>query len=381
MKTTTGGYISRLDHLRFFAAFLVFQWHFSYFNKLDYSYVPILWPLSILHQGHTGVAFFMVISGFIFSTLTTGRSVRYREFIRNRVFRIAPLLFVWVTIYFYMWNMDPVKILAAIFFFLNPDAIPGNGWSAIVEFQCYLIFPFLLIFLNRFGLRYLVGLLAFTVLVKLGVWMQAGTVQHMSYSTIVGRVDQFLCGMIAARVIKNHVFEKAKQFLPWICITVALGALSYLYHRFNVMVSSVSGLPEGNSKAALWAFIPVFEGIIYSLFIVGYLSLPIFIPKIVDRTLSKLGEVSYSLYLCHAFILSSLTPRLISYAHISIHNWIPAFFFGNLVVLPICFLMSFTTYYLIEKPFLLFRRSYLEPLNVLSIPQPQHPHPQTDALN
>lgn len=368
MQTTAGAYISRLDHLRFLAAFMVLHWHVAVFNSLSHTDVPGFWPLSLLREGHTGVAFFMVISGYIFSKISIGHTINYREFIRNRLFRIVPLFAIWITLYFYMWKVDPVKLIAAIFFFLNPNVVPGNGWSVIIEFQCYLIFPFLVLFINRYGVRYLAGLLLLSVLLKAGIWSQTGTVQGISYSTIFGRVDQFLCGMIAARLAERIPAGKLGKTSTWIILAVAAIGLSFLYHRFNVMGGYFDGNANGDSKRPLWIFLPALDGILYAALIVGYVGLPIRIPKSIDRVLARLGEVSYSLYLCHAFIVVIVMRILTNNFGVTIDTYDKEFILGTFVILPICLAFSFFTYYLVEVPFLRFRRRYLEKIPSSNVP-------------
>lgn len=334
--------------------------------------MPSFWPLSLLREGHTGVAFFMAISGYIFSKISIGHAINYREFIRNRLFRFAPLFAVWVTLYFYVGKIDPFKLIAAVFFFLNPNVVPANGWSVIVEFQCYLILPFLVLFANRHGVRYLAALLLLSVILKAGVWSQTGTVQGISYSTIFGRLDQFLCGMIAARLAERASAGALRKAFPWIAVAVSSIALSYLYHRFNEMGGYFDGNAGGDSKRALWIVMPAIEGALYGALIVGYVALPISIPKAIDVFFAKLGEVSYSLYLCHAFILITATRFLIDQLQVSIDTYAKEFVYGTFVVLPACIAFSFFTYYLIEIPFLRFRRNYLEkiPAELVSIAPP-----------
>lgn len=360
MQTTAGAYISRLDHLRFVAAFMVFHWHFAVFNSLSHTDVPQFWPLSVLREGHTGVAFFMVISGYIFSKITIGHTINYREFIRNRLFRIAPLFLIWVTLYFYLWKIDPFKLLAAVFFFLNPNVVPANGWSVIVEFQCYLMLPFLILFVNRYGVRYLLGLLLLSIALKAGVWAQTDSVQSISYSTIFGRIDQFLCGMIAARLAHTALTGPRRAVWCWLLLLLASLGLAYLYHRFNAMGGYMDGNAGGESKRPLWIVLPVLDGILYAALIAAYVGLPVSVPKWLDVFFAKLGEVSYSLYLCHAFILLTFTRFLTTQLGIVIDSYDKELLYGTFAVLPVCLAFSFFTYYLVEVPFLRFRRNYLE---------------------
>jgi len=205
MKSSSFTYFSRLDHLRLLAALMVLFWHgMRYFQQVPTAELPAFWPLSFAQEGHTGVALFMVLSGFIFQTLCRGKEVNYFEFIRNRVLRIAPLFIFWTLLYFYIGDVDPAKLFIAIVGLMNKGTIPGVGWTIIVEFQFYLLFPFLLIFTRQYGLRYLVCLLLFAVFFRWSIWYTVGTVQDLSYSTIFGRIDQFLLGMINCELACRH---------------------------------------------------------------------------------------------------------------------------------------------------------------------------------
>ena len=99
----------------------------------------------------------MTLSGFIFQAICRNRQIIYFEFLRNRILRIAPLFLVWTLFLFYTGDTDPSKLFVAILSLLNRDAVPGAGWTIIVEVQFYVIFPFLLVFTRKYGIRYLVG--------------------------------------------------------------------------------------------------------------------------------------------------------------------------------------------------------------------------------
>src|SRR4051812_6833963 len=95
MKSSTGSHFIALDHVRALAAFIVFAWHFTHATKgypIPFEYVPAVFPLSILDEGHTGVALFMALSGYLFAKLLDGKSINYRAFIWNRALRLLPLL-------------------------------------------------------------------------------------------------------------------------------------------------------------------------------------------------------------------------------------------------------------------------------------------------
>lgn len=66
MKSSSGAHYIGLDHLRALATFMVFTWHFT--HSIDgfpvpYDFTPVLPPLALLDEGHTGVALIITLSG------------------------------------------------------------------------------------------------------------------------------------------------------------------------------------------------------------------------------------------------------------------------------------------------------------------------------
>src|SRR5215203_561184 len=100
MKSSSGAHFIALDHVRGLAAFIVFTWHFTHGQgeengyPIPYEYVPDVFLLSILDEGHTGVALFMCLSGYLFAKLLDGRNINYGAFLWNRALRLLPLLAV-----------------------------------------------------------------------------------------------------------------------------------------------------------------------------------------------------------------------------------------------------------------------------------------------
>jgi peptidoglycan/LPS O-acetylase OafA/YrhL len=117
LKSSTGKYFIGLDHVRALAAFIVFTWHFIHVNNGHLAPPPIF-PLSLLTEGHTGVALFMVLSGYLFAKLLDGKNIIYTQFIWNRFLRLAPLLLLVIFIiglkkYFSGQDISTLAILAA----------------------------------------------------------------------------------------------------------------------------------------------------------------------------------------------------------------------------------------------------------------------------
>ena len=91
MKSSTGKYYQALDHIRAVAVFVVFVWHFNHFDNGQFAN-PLVFPLSLFTEGHTGVAIFMVLSGYLFAKLLGSNKIKYSIFLYNRCLRLLPLL-------------------------------------------------------------------------------------------------------------------------------------------------------------------------------------------------------------------------------------------------------------------------------------------------
>lgn len=67
MKSLNSSYISRLDHIRFFAASMVVFVHTytTFGGKLSDNYI-----IRFLLSGDTGVSLFLVLSGFLFTVIS-----------------------------------------------------------------------------------------------------------------------------------------------------------------------------------------------------------------------------------------------------------------------------------------------------------------------
>jgi len=368
MRSSSHLYFSRLDHLRLLAAFLVFYWHAGHWaNVYPPSLVPTFFPFSIFEEGHTGVALFMVLSGFVFSAICGNRTPRYGDFIRNRFLRIAPLFTVWTLLIFYTNDVTPERMLATLLGLYNKYSLLGLGWTIVIEFQFYLIFPFLLLFSRRYGARYLVGLLGTMVMLRWLLWNQLGSIQYISYWTILGRIDQFLCGMMGYVIYRRYHRWLSSPLFFLAVVTAWL----YIYHVIN-QNGGYTGQPASTYFQAMWIVVPTLEGMFYMLIAASYLRLRIHIFKWIDGSLAWLGSLSYSLYLNHEAVLGAAFNWVIKYKW-PIATPLQISLYSCLVVYPLVVAISAVTYYFIEKPFLSLRRSYLI--------EPSHTAPESGSQN
>ena len=358
----TGGHahvrLEKLDHLRFVACLMVMIWHFSH-AFVPATVVPSWTWLSLIEEGHTGVSLFCVISGFIFGWLYYGRSIVLRQFARNRALRILPIFLLWLALAYVTSTWEPAAFMVIVFTTLARYQLPsyaGPGWSILVEMQFYALFPFLISFAARYGMRYLLGLLCFFVSLRFFVWADRGYVQDIAYWTLFGRIDQFLCGMLGGIAVRQPLLhERCKQAAPWM-VTIGLSVLAGVYAHFNQHGGWQAYGNDYPSRSFLWVVLPAIEGTCYATVAVGYVTLARGLPgRHVAGALSYLGRISYSLYACHGAVLLTViknTPNSLRPA-----SWETslALFFG--VGLPAVVLFGTASYFLIERPFLEMRGS------------------------
>ena len=364
MQTQHHPYLSRLDHLRFLAASLVVLFHFFHHTQGDLrSGNPLV---SLIDEGHTGIALFMVISGFIFTVIAGDKDIHYAGFIRNRIIRIYPLLIVaaclqlFVSTYNDHRNYGFLQLLGWLMPFrsetIGLSPYFQQMWTIWVELQFYLLFPFLLLFARRCGSRYLWGVLGLMFLLRALVFAASGEVRYIAYETLFGRLDQFVVGMLLGRVwvAKDKAQSAQSIHVLWLVPAVLL-VLSVL-HIFSLNV----GFTE--LKSPLWVVWPLMEGAMWGAFVWAYLHVrwpgPVPLKTSIDKGLAALGTVSFSTYVFHNLVLAAYN----NYAGIVHFTGLERFdtiLTGLLVVLPLVLLMSAITYALIEKPFLSLRNNYL----------------------
>lgn len=357
LKSHAAPYFPRLDHLRFIAALMVLFWHsLHYGNAVPASVVPTLRVLSLFEEGHTGVALFITLSGFLFAALTDGKDVEYLPFVRSRLLRIAPLFVLWTLVTFHTTDVQPERLLAVLLSLLDRGSYPHAGWTVLVEFQIYLIFPFLLRFSRIYGLRYLVGVVAIAALIRCGAFLVKGSAQHLGYWTVFGRIDQFIAGMLWFVAYKRF----SRLLGSWLVFPAGTTLLVLLYHEFNRRGGYYHYM--GNSAGSpVWIYLPTLEGIGYGFVISSYLAWRVKVPRVIDRSLAWLGSLSYSLYLNHQLLIGACFT-LAARRGIVLQSMEQFTVFTLLVILPVLLATSTLTYYVIEVPFLKLRRAYAQAL-------------------
>ncbi len=349
MKSTTGEHFVGLDHVRALAAFLVICWHFNHgaFGfPIPFGAAPAMPPFAIIDQGHTGVALFMCLSGYLFAKLLDGKQIHFPSFLWNRALRLLPLLIV-------------VIVLHALLAFLAGEGtraywtgivegvvlptLPSGGWSITTEFHFYLVLPLLLWFARRSkALPVLIVVAALCA--RAVVYFGTGEVWSYAYWTIVGRIDQFTMG-----IVLFHYRGALRGRHAVAMGLVATTALVFYVIDVNDKVAMAHSSP-------LWIYLATIEAILYSTLIAWY-DTSFEIRNVgVARVIGLVGSYSYSIYLFHFFFYERAMGFV--HRHLMPLTNIYAATAGALLFLIGMTAVGHVSFQVIEKPFLRYRRRY-----------------------
>ncbi len=358
MKSLNIAYNPRIDQLRWLAATIVFLFHFNLeYRGLGGNGVGSK-ALGLISEGHTGVGLFFTLSGFLFMQIALHKeTIVYRDFLRNRLLRIAPLF---LTVFMVATSIGRDKFQPQdILYILTSNlgmaptsltVITGAAWCISLEFSFYLIFPFLARFAMERGARYLVRLLLLMLFFKVASYTVSDKSNLMFFSTFVGRFDQFIVGMLAAVLYRRHgawLHRAAPMLLPLAGVLVVAN---------SALQATVAPFDPAGAKSVFWIFWSMLESVGWAVFIVAWVSFDKTLPAWLDKALCQGGKVSFSFYLLHMAMLH-LLAQSVGMLHI------PGLGVGNAVLMLVgsygaTWALATLSYSTIEEPFLRMRRSY-----------------------
>jgi len=384
MRGPNSQYNPSIDHMRAFAALLILYYHAhegllpALTGASKYESPVTLNPLyGLMVEGHTAVGLFMVLSGFIFTSSAAGRGIDYGRFMLNRFLRIYPLMIAvaCLAVLLSPANFVFLDMLRTLFLFLKfpapfnfgpiMDIFPWTStfWTIVPEFQFYLIFPFLMLLLNRSGALPLFVIWMTALATRIAIAISFRDVTHLSYWTLFGRIDEFLVGMLIAHWwngLSSNDRSISSVFFPVPCVVILTILLAF---------NAAGGVDAESRWRAAW---PTIEGCMWGAFVVIYMDLGKRLPSVISRALTTIGEASYSIYLLHTAILTLLIPTVLSaYGHSPDAGLKPAaasFILTTFLLAPAVIAVSMITYRLIERPFLNLRVHYLRDLSPMAGP-------------
>lgn len=360
MQSSNIRYIPRLDHLRGVAALIVFTYHLYHHFYHQWKPNPDAWYLGLMTEGHTGVGLFFVLSGFILMLIRMNTTeIGYWDFMRNRFLRIFPLFLVvfFVAISIGRNEFRPADVLYLFFSNLGQaptsnSFITGAAWTISVEFTFYAAFPFIAYAAVSKGISYLPRLILIILLLKFGAYFVSENPKHMYYSTLLGRLDQFLIGMLAAMLYVKLESKGWLQHWIWLLLAVFMVWLGVgLMARF----SSYQGVEQ---HEPFWIFWPTLEALLWAGVVLAYLCSSAKVPDLLNRFMELMGQVSYSWYLLHALVLGIWSQMV---GPLQLTGLFGLDLTLNLAIVMVLSLsIAKLSYHTLEEPFLGLRRRYTQ---------------------
>lgn len=350
--------------------------------------------MALVWNSDKSVDVFFVISGFLITGILLkqideeGR-IRFGHFYLRRFLRLSPAYWFVMAVYMY-FNLPNTRTIWANFLYVN-NFIPYDKqamnwtWTLAIEEQFYLLYPMVLMLLIRKTKHYLGwmwGLLGLSFLLRLVVILMDEPVRtsplsrfvmdwhyHVHYFSVVydnfyTRFGALLCGCIAGACYHHHEGSVRIFLNSWpgrimklasvaaIVLIMAIPVVSRSfdqYHAFTIGYQVVCRNVFSGSVAYL--ALACLEG--------GWVSRIVTL-LFANRFWYPLAQLSYSMYLCHMFFISSMVQQAMTLIlrhpeRFALPHWL-----AMAMITVVCTTMTVITaaiiYLLIERPVMNLRK-------------------------
>lgn len=304
--------IKPLTSLRFLFAFMVFLLHVCnspIYNKLDPS---VQWLFDrVSKEGYIGVGFFFMLSGFIlahsYKEKLLHSEISKKKFWLTRFARIYPLhlltLFISIPLVQILWGyqMEGIEFPFVLNFYLLQSFMLPNApnwfwwfntvsWSVSVEAFFYLVFPFLIYFLNRSKALFTYLVVLSCIAIPTLMFLNNGNLrEEWFYIHPLFRIVDFLIGILLYEIFLR--IERSRPIYFTGNTEVVAVLLFILFFSFHNYVGGVY-------RFSCYYWIPVaFVILVFSLQ-KGNIS-----RLLSNRYLVYMGDISFGFYMFHALII------------------------------------------------------------------------------
>lgn len=298
--------LKSIHYTRGFAALLVVMFHFSF------MYIGKIEPFNtVFLNGGFGVDLFFLISGFIISYVTNSNNNVFNFFLK-RFFRIYPLfLFILIisSIFLARYNVHPIwSMIKSGLFILQDYNRPapefdfnfiGPAWTLSYEIWFYFVFGIAML-INHSHRVLITSALLLAQVFLLQILFTGSASLNSDYVATLGD--------------SSYVDHALKFFSTSLHLEFLLGMwLCEAFRRGWLQLKPIVSYPLISSLTLLsgWLY---FSDIVYGYGLTKFylIALPLFIAIIFceqhfkvfnSRTLSFFGDISFSIYITHFFIM------------------------------------------------------------------------------
>ncbi len=358
-----------LDHLRAVAIIFVLIFHYQlWFSHPD-------WTNWFLQIGWTGVDLFFVLSGFLissqlFAQIKKGNQISIKEFYIKRFFRIIPIYFFFIAIYFAFPFFREKEALPPLWKFLTFTQNFGTDtskfgtfshvWSLCVEEHFYLFFPFILIFLlkkNLFAKSYRILIVLFLLgfVIRFSLWQTFFNPNELAmqkisnwvkiiYAPTYNRLDGLLAGVSVAAIY---------QFLPTIWSKISTFGNHLIIAGVLILTGAFFFCTDLKTYSTTVVGFPVLA-IGYGFLVGGAISPVCFLYKWNSKTTTLIATLSYGIYLSHKGIIHMVQELFLNWGIDKNGNVM------LVICIAFCVLIAWLLHLTIEKPFMKLRDRFIK---------------------
>ena len=305
-------YFSGLNAVRFFAATAVIFHHIEQ-NKFWFG-IPNYWDTPFIDAlGHKAVSLFFVLSGFLITYLLMDEvrktnTVSVKKFYLRRILRIWPLYYLLIVIGFFVlpyvldYDLFPQQIQKnfslkwfVVYLLLFPNLVRvwgrtmvglNQSWSIGVEEQFYIIWPLLIKKFKNSILKFLISFIIIKMFLQVLLYFVDDNLYKL-FSLL--QIEQMAVGAIGAYIL-FHNQQKLLQII---------------YHSFTQVIMFVALLMIMFSGVHFIG-VTILEAIVFTLFVMNVSVNEKFKFKIENKLFTRLGNISYGIYMYHTMVIALL---------------------------------------------------------------------------
>jgi peptidoglycan/LPS O-acetylase OafA/YrhL len=337
-----------IELFRGIAAFMVLTYHYAFFLMPESKTLNFL---------GSGVDLFFVISGFVFAPVIYSGKIAIKPYLIRRFFRIYPLYFFSLLLYYGFAPDDPQKFtffIDHLFFLHTTHSVEEvnffniSYWTLPIEAEFYLLVPFLalLTVINR-NTIYIIAILA--IVLKPILIITSTEVSNPNLSTILsfnlpGFLIEFMAGILLFKFYMKYKDKKIPLMFQVLIIIIAI----ILLYGLSVLFLSHESEEIINGNLLFKSYFRFWCAISYAILLFPFLINLKKVDSFFYSICLFMGNISYGVYLFHLLI-----PKVLNHLDYNLTGCI-----GYFTCLILTVILTLITYYFIENPARILGRKF-----------------------
>lgn len=217
------------------------------------------------------------------------------------------------------------------------------GWTIGAEMMFYVLLPFALVFVRSIAGSIVLYLIALGASVSFVNYFDSmGSPETYSKLSIFGSFGIFAIGIVMYHVFRNENVQQSRVFWGLLSALAAIliGALLVVKNASFFYTDAATLRSIGLTKELAWASV-------FGLVVISQALRPLYL--ITNRLFVHLGDLSFSIYLCHPPVVYFLKPIYAAIYASAPGKW-SALFVCAAMTFSIVYIVSLITFRFVERP-------------------------------